>query len=145
MGKKRADSDEYYVLDICDEVLGKKGIRQYNEFNFLCGDTGRPLAVDIFYPNRNLVIEYREKQHYVDVPFFDKPEKMTASGVPRNVQRQIYDKRREEKLPQHGFDIVIIPYFKLDSKKNGKLNRNHEADICTIRMMLNKYININDK
>ncbi len=70
---------------------------------------------------------------------------MTASGVPRNVQRQIYDKRREEKLPQHGFDIAIIPYFKLDSKKNGKLNRNHEADICTIRMMLNKYININDK
>lgn len=139
MGKKRADSDEYYVLDICDEVLCEHGDRQ-KKFDFLCSDTGKPLPVDIFYPKRKLVIEYREKQHYTDVPFFDKPEKMTASGVPRNIQRKIYDERREEVLPQHGYDIVIIPYNKLDSKKNGRLNRNHEADMCTIRMMLNDYI-----
>lgn len=139
MGKKRVDSDEYYVLDICDEILGEIGSRQH-KFPFLCSDAGRPLQVDIFYPNRKLVIEYREKQHYEDVTFFDKPEKMTVSGVPRNIQRKIYDRRREEILPRHGIDIAIIPYFELDSRSNGKLIRNHEEDKQTIMVILDKYI-----
>ena len=140
MGKRRVDSDEYYVLDICDEVLEEKGIHQY-KFPFLRGDTGILLNVDIFYPNRNIVIEYREIQHYKDVPFFDKPEKLTASGVSRDVQRKIYDKRREEILPQHGIEVIIIPYFKLDAQKGGKLNRNHTNDKVVIENILKKYIN----
>ena len=133
---KRADSDEYYVLDICDDILKEKGIRQH-KFDFLRGDTGRRLAVDAFYPKRSLVIEYREKQHFEDVLFFDKPNKMTSSGVPRNVQRKIYDKRREDILPSKGILVVIIPYFELDAKCNGKLNRNRENDISAIRKILN--------
>ncbi len=31
---KRGNSDEAYILDICDEVLGLKGLRQYR-FDFL--------------------------------------------------------------------------------------------------------------
>ena len=138
MGKKRTDSDEYYVLDICDEILRKTGSRQHS-FHFLCGDRGTRLHVDIFYQDIKLVIEYREKQHYKDVTFFDKPDKMTASGVPRNIQRRIYDKRREEVLPKNGIEIVIIPYFELDSKNNGKLNRNYEYDKSVISRLLGKY------
>lgn len=139
MGKKRIDSDEYYVLDICDEVLGETGKRQH-KFSFLVGDTGRPLAVDAYYSGRKLVIEYREKQHYQEVPFFDKKDKITVSGVSRNVQRRIYDKRREEILPKHGIDVVVIPYFQLDSRANGKLNRNHDSDKYVITRSLDKYI-----
>ena len=58
MGKKRTDSDEYYVLDICDEILRKTGSRQHS-FHFLCGDRGTRLHVDIFYQDIKLVIEYR--------------------------------------------------------------------------------------
>ena len=139
MGKRRVESDEYYVLDICDEVLQENGIRQYT-FPFLYGDTGKLLNVDIFYPKRNIVIEYREVQHYKETPFFDKPEKITVSGVPRNIQRKIYDRRREEILPQHGVEVVIIPYYELDSSKGGKLNRNRENDIHVIKKLLDKYI-----
>lgn len=139
MGKKRIYSDEYYVLDICDEVIGETGSRQY-KFPYLIGSTGRPLPVDIFYENKKLVIEYREKQHYIDVSFFDKPKKMTASGVPRNIQRKMYDKKRETILPSKGIDIVVIPYFDLDSKKNGKLKRNYEYDKMAIMKLLEKYI-----
>ena len=139
MGNKRIDSDEYYVLNICDEVLKEKGIHQH-KFPFLCGDTGRQLNVDMFYPKRNLVIEYREIQHYKEVTFFDKPNKLTASGVPRDAQRRIYDKRREEILPQHGIDVVIIPYYGLDAKHNGRLNRNRENDKRVIERILDKYL-----
>lgn len=34
---RRADSDEHYVLDLCDELLGVPGIRQAR-FDWLRGD-----------------------------------------------------------------------------------------------------------
>ena len=37
---KRKDSDENYVLNLCDEVLGKTGSRQHT-FDFLRGDAGK--------------------------------------------------------------------------------------------------------
>ncbi|RRN76358.1 hypothetical protein EIM50_25085, partial [Pseudoxanthomonas sp. SGD-10] len=72
--------DEDYVLDLCDEILQIKGSRQH-KFDFLVGDSGRKLPVDIYYPTLNLVIEYREYQHSNEALFFDKPDKMAVSGV----------------------------------------------------------------
>ena len=34
---KRADSDESYILNLCDEILGVKAVRQ-KRFDFLRGD-----------------------------------------------------------------------------------------------------------
>jgi hypothetical protein len=36
---RRADSDEAYVLDLCDEVLGDRGSRQHR-FDWLVGTRG---------------------------------------------------------------------------------------------------------
>lgn len=63
---KRSDSDESYVIDLCDEVLGELALRQHT-FDFLRGDpsescpSGKKLPVDAYYPNKNIVVEYREK------------------------------------------------------------------------------------
>lgn len=43
--KGREQSDESYVIDLCDEVLGIKASRQH-KFDFLTGDTGHRLPVD---------------------------------------------------------------------------------------------------
>ena len=51
--------DEKYILELCDEILGEKGIRQHT-FPFLRGDAGTKLPVDAFYKEHNLVVEYRE-------------------------------------------------------------------------------------
>ncbi len=77
---QRKDSDEFYVIDLCDEVLGLKASRQHT-FDFLRGDgtPGRRLLVDAYYPELNLVVEYRERQHSESVAFFDK--KNAVSGV----------------------------------------------------------------
>lgn len=105
MGRK--NPDEYYVIDLCDEVLGKQAIRQHR-FDFLRGDTGRKLPVDAFYEELNLVIEYYERQHTESVKLFD--DRLTVSGVPRNIQRRIYDNRRKEVLPNHNISLVIISF-----------------------------------
>lgn len=76
--------DEQYVLDLCDEFLGMKAVRQHC-FPFLTGDPDlrgnrRPLPVDGFYPELRLVVEYHERQHKERVGFFD--DKPTVSEFP---------------------------------------------------------------
>ena len=113
----RNDSDEHYVLDLCDKVLGLIGKRQHR-FDFLVGDSGTKLPVDCYYPELNLVVEYKEQQHTKPNKHFDKPDKMTVSGVHRGEQRKIYDQRRLDVLPKHGIKVVEIYYsdFEFDGR-----------------------------
>ena len=129
---QRKNSDEYYVIDLCDEVLGAKASRQH-KFDFLRGDgkPGRQLPVDAYYPLFNLVVEYRERQHTESVAFFDK--KATVSGVSRGEQRRIYDKRRRDVLPKHGIRIVEISYSDLKHDSRKRLVRDRQNDLEVIK------------
>ena len=64
----RKNSDEYYVIGLCNEVLGMEGLQQYR-FPFLLGDSGTPLPVDAYYPSLHLVVEYHERQATIDIIF----------------------------------------------------------------------------
>jgi hypothetical protein len=104
----RVESDETYVLDLCDEVLAERGSRQHR-FDWLVGDPGRSgrrvrLPVDSFWAGHRLVVEYREVQHDRPVAHFDKPHRLTVSGVHRGHQRAIYDARRDVEIPAHDLD-----------------------------------------
>lgn len=129
----RKASDEHYIIDLCDEILGQSASRQHR-FDFLRGDTGVPLPVDAYYPKLNLVIEYYERQHTESTPFFDRKE--TVSGVSRGEQRRIYDHRRQELLPQFGIKLVIISYSDFGFSK--KLVRNRKRDLHIVRDILVK-------
>ncbi|WP_066057258.1 hypothetical protein [Robertmurraya korlensis] len=142
--KKRVNNDEGYVIDLCDEILNQKGYRQYR-LDFLRGDKGKnnrsvPLPVDVYYKELKLVIEYKEKQHDEKVPFFDKPDTLTISGVDRGAQRKIYDQRRREILPKQGINLLEISYrdFHFDSKK--KIIRNKDNDVRILKEKLKKWI-----
>ncbi|ROI10782.1 hypothetical protein EGI11_02505 [Chryseobacterium sp. H3056] len=124
---KTSDRDENYVLDLCDEVLDLIGSRQHR-FEFLLGDAGTKLPVDIYYKEHNLVIEYREYQHTNAVKHFDKPDKMTVSGVHRGEQRKIYDQRRRDILPAKGIKLIEIDYTEFAHSKN-RIMRDKEKDM----------------
>lgn len=125
--------DETYVIDLCDEVLGRKASRQHR-FPFLLGDSGKSLPVDAYYAEMNLVIEYCERQHSESVPFFDR--RLTVSGVGRGEQRKIYDERRKEILPKYGIRLISISYsdFEYDSRK--RIVREYQRDIQIVKNML---------
>lgn len=122
--------DANYVLDLCDSLLSQISIREHR-FPFLVGDTGRMLPVDAYYPKLKLVVEYHERQHTEAVDFFDKPDKLTVSGVPRGEQRKKYDQRRRDVLPKHGLVLVELSVtdFPCDSQK--RLRRAPEI-ICSV-------------
>jgi hypothetical protein len=103
----------------------------------LLGDTGRKLPVDAYYPRLALVIEYHERQHSEAVPFFDR--RLTVSGVPRGLQRAIYDQRRRDVLPQHGIQLVEFS-VKEFARQGRRLRRREVEDIEVIRQKLEHYI-----
>jgi hypothetical protein len=131
---KRTNSDEAYILDLCDSVLKLKGIRQHR-FDFLKGDTGVRLPVDIYYPQLNLVIEYREKQHTEEVKFFDK--RVTASGITRGEQRKKYDALRRQLLPKNGIILIELGYDDFEHMGAKRLVRNIKVDLLVLRKKVN--------
>lgn len=136
----RKDSDEHYVLDLCDAVLAISGLRQHR-FDFLLGDPNAKgvhakLPVDIYYPDLNLVIEYKEQQHTKPNKHFDKPDVMTVSGVHRGEQRRIYDQRRLEVLPKHGIQVTEISYSDFAFDRKDKILRDDVSDLEKVREFL---------
>lgn len=136
----RTESDEAYVLDLCDEVLQSNGLRQHR-FDWLLGDPGKSgrqvrLPVDAFWPEHGLVVEYRERQHDEAVPHFDKPDRLTVSGVHRGLQRALYDRRREELIPVHGLRLVVIKPADLVANAQGRLLRFRADDAEKIASLL---------
>jgi hypothetical protein len=120
-------------MDLCDEVLGEVGRRQHR-FDWLLGDPGQSgrrvrLPVDGHWPGHGLVVEYREMQHDQPVAHFDKPHRMTVSGVHRGEQRAIYDRRREDLIPAHGLRLIILKPADLASDGRGRLRRQRFWDL----------------
>lgn len=134
----RAHSDEAYVIDLCDHLLGMKALRQWR-FSFLLGDPGRNgrcvrLPVDAFYPELGLVVEYHERQHGEPVPFFDR--RITAAGISRGEQRRIYDERRRTVLPEQGMRLAVICCSDLAHNGARRLLRDWERDERALRSAL---------
>ncbi len=134
----RDTSDEAYVIDLCDEILGQRALRQHR-FPWLKGDPSASgasalLPVDAYYSAHRLVVEYRESQHFKPTPFFDR--RQTVGGVDRGEQRRIYDQRREQEVPAHGLRLAIIAVSDLPSDGRGRLLRERAADLAAIRAIL---------
>ena len=127
--------DEIYILDLCDEILGRKGSRQHR-FDFLRGDAGTKLPVDTYYEDLALVVEYCEYQHTNEVVFFDKPDIMTVSGVSRKEQREIYDQRRRDVLSKQNIKLVEISYSEFNVRSNHRIDRNKEHDLTVLKKRL---------
>ena len=141
MGRARKqDNDAFYLLNICDELLGAPGSREHR-FEWLVGDaspkTGhqRRLPVDSYWAPLGLVIEVMESQHYEPTKHFDKPDVLTGSGVHRGIQRRIYDERRAEMLPKHGLTLLVLPISQFATRRK-KILRDPMLDTQTVRRVL---------
>ncbi|MEU8617562.1 hypothetical protein [Streptomyces sp. NPDC048623] len=133
-------SDETYVIGLCDHILGEAALMQHR-FDWLLGDPGAGgrrvrLPVDAYWPGHQLVVEYRELQHDQPTPHFDKPDRLTVSGVHRGRQRALYDARRDTEIPAHGLRLVVIRPADLDADSRGRLRRTEESDLAALRKIL---------
>ncbi|MBF9519522.1 hypothetical protein [Mycobacteroides chelonae] len=138
---RRADSDEHYVLDLCDEILGAVGIRQAR-FDWLRGDPsptrprGSQLPVDGYWPELGLVVEFQEEQHSQPSPFFDR--RRTVSGVGRGEQRRLYDERKRALIPEHGLRLVVIEKVAFPVRGR-RVDQDRERDLEVVRRHLDGF------
>jgi hypothetical protein len=138
-----ARGDQAYIIDLCDDLLGLTARREHR-FDFLRGDpgrngVGRMLPVDAYYPSLALVIEYHEIQHRRPTPHFDKPDRLTVSGVHRGLQRALYDQRRREILPRQGIGLLEISSDSFSCAAGGRLRR-VSADREIVQAHLRDYL-----
>jgi hypothetical protein len=143
MGRRRRD--EAYALDFCDQAIGSNSVREA-KLDWLLGDPGkdrrcRKLPVDAYWPDLGLVVEFWESQHEQPVPFFDKPDQLTVSGIPRSAQRALYDQRRLELIPRHNLSLFVIRKSELECTPYGRLTYAWSEDLATIRRKLETFVN----
>ncbi len=77
----------------------------------MLGDPGKnarrsKLPVDAYFPESNLIVEYREKQHLQPVGFMDK--RITISGKYTKKEIHIIILKRPHQVPSHSLIPVII-------------------------------------
>lgn len=143
--EKRESSDEYYILNLCDELFKEKASRQYT-FPFLLGDfhkdkkTRTKLPLDAYYHSLNLVIEYREKHHDEEVSDVEKPIVKTVSGVSRAEQRKIYDLRRKDVLLRKNINFIEINYYDFKYDSEMLIIRDQEKDKKILKVILKEYL-----
>ncbi len=136
--------DEDYVIDLCNEILGEVA-RKRHRFDFLRGDSrngdpGIKLPIDGYYENLKLAIEYKEWQHMESLAYSGTRGKLTVSGVTRDEQRRIYDRRKREILSKYGIRLVEVSYDDLKYDRSKRLYRSREEDLPVLEEILKDVI-----
>jgi len=134
----RLNSDENYVIGLCNTALDLMSVRQ-KKFEFLLGDmhkdghTRTMLPVDAYYESLKLAIEYDEMQ--IRSAAY-KNNNATISGVNRNAQRKIYDKRKATELAKNEIKLIVISHQLFNCNEEHKIIRNPEEDLQKIEEIL---------
>ncbi|MDA3892454.1 MAG: hypothetical protein PF517_12385 [Salinivirgaceae bacterium] len=141
----RLKNDEAYVIDLCDEVLKQKAIRQ-KKFGFLLGDVHKngksqtKIPVDAYYEDLQLAVDYKVKEHFEPESTSKHNDKDTVSGMPRSEQRIRYDLRKAKTLPSHGITLICISNSDFSRDDKNKIIRNTENDIKIVQKALSSFI-----
>ncbi|MPQ46975.1 hypothetical protein GCQ56_08090 [Marinifilum sp. N1E240] len=144
----RLNSDETYVIGLCDKALGLTADRQ-KRFDFLLGDlhkngkTQTLLPVDAYYEELQLVIEYKEIQNLKPIASqeksIDEDEEESTKTVSRDEQRRIYDERRAKVLPENDISLVVISYSDFDYDDKNKIIREEKSDLKIVQEALKNF------
>ena len=142
----RANSDETYVIGLCDKVLSLKADR-HKRFDFLLGDlhknrkTKTMLPVDAYYEELQLVVEYKEIQNFRPLAVHDNEDddEETTKTPTREELRRLYDERRVKVLPKNGISLVVISYADFVFNDKNKIIRMEENDLGIVQKALKDF------
>lgn len=132
------NSDENYLINLCDELLDKKASRKHT-FDTLVGNLhkrgkGRTkLPLDAYYKDFKLVIEFFQTNN----PVNEVDEKEQA----RVAQIKYYDTLKKEAVLNKSFRYMKINYAQFECDDTNKLIRNTENDILVLKDILKDFLN----
>ncbi|MBL4746438.1 MAG: hypothetical protein JKY08_08720 [Flavobacteriaceae bacterium] len=115
------NSDETFVLNLCDEILNQTAVRKFT-FDFLLGDMHKnsksrtKLPIDAYYKELKLAIEFEGyfKEEVAKEGFLDSTR---ASKI------DIYKQRKKDYLEKKEIKLITINYKSFDCDENGAIDR----------------------
>jgi len=125
------NSDETFVLNLCDEILDQKAARKHT-FDFLLGDMHKnsksrtKLPIDAYYKDLKLAIEF---EGY----FKEENSKDGFLDSARTAQIDIYKQRKKEYLDKKEIKLITISYKSFECDENGAMDR----EAANIPLILN--------
>jgi len=126
------NSDEYYLVNLCDELLGQEASRKHT-FDTLVGrlhkkGKGRTkLPLDAYYEDLKLVLEFFRKQTSED-------------ESERDAQRKFYDQRKKEVLEKKKIRLIEINYALFECDASGAIIRDKANDVAVLKKILSDFV-----
>ena len=103
-----ANKNEMKCIETFKAVLKTNNVELQKKFDFIRGEKGTTLPLDAYFPKQNFVLEYMGKQHYSNVPHFNRRQG-------RAEQRKKYDDVKAKMLKLNHIELI---YFKYDEEIN---------------------------
>ncbi|MBC8756772.1 hypothetical protein H2O64_19010 [Kordia sp. YSTF-M3] len=131
------NSDENYLINLCDELLDKKASRKHT-FDTLVGNLhkrgkGRTkLPLDAYYKDLKLVIEFFKQTTAVS----ELDEKEQA----RIAQIKYYDELKKEAVLNKSMRYMKINHAQFECDEANKLIRNTENDTLVLKEILKDFL-----
>ncbi len=131
------NSDENYLINLCDELLGKEAARKHT-FDTLVGNLhkrgkGRTkLPLDAYYKDLKLVIEFFQ----TNKPVEELDEKEQA----RIAQIKYYDELKKEAVLAKSMRYMKINFAQFECNETNKLIRNTENDTLVLKGILKDFL-----
>ncbi len=131
------NSDEYYLVNLCDELLKQEASRKHT-FDTLVGNLhkrgkGRTkLPLDAYYEELKLVIEFFRKNEASDA--LDEKERA------RREQIKYYDGLKKKAILNKGLRLMNINYALFELDEADKLVRDTEKDIVVLKGLLKDFL-----
>ena len=131
------NSDEFYLVNLCDELLEQKASRKHT-FDTLVGNLhkrgkGRSkLPLDAYYADLKLVVEFFRKDE--DFDELDKKEQA------RMIQIKRYNELKKKAILKKDLRLIEINYTSFECDETNKLIRNTEDDKLILRGVLKDFL-----
>lgn len=131
------NSDEFYLVNLCDELLHHKASRKHT-FDTLVGNLhkrgkGRTkLPLNAYYEDLKLVIEFHRKSEAID--------KLSTKEQERIAQIKYYNQLKKKAILKKNLQLIEINYASFECNKANKLIRNTEADKHILKNMLKDFL-----
>ncbi len=131
------NSDEFYLVNLCDELLEQKASRKHT-FDTLVGNLhkrgkGRTkLPLDAYYGDLKLVIEFSREDEVF--------EELDSKQQARMIQIQRYNQLKKKAILNKELRLMEIKYASFECDETNKLIRNAENDKLVLRDMLKDFL-----
>lgn len=131
------NSDEFYLVNLCDELLEQKASRKHT-FDELVGNLHKrgkrrtKLPLDAYYADLKLVIEFFRNTEAIET--LDEKEQA------RIIQIKRYNQLKKKVIEKKELKLIEINYASFECDETNKLIRNTEQDKLVLNDVLKDFL-----